>query len=61
MVYAFPLNTKVYCISMAKGAESHHLIAVGTSDQKAILCDLRTGNATHQLFGMNIIEIISQI
>jgi hypothetical protein len=46
---------------MAKGAESHHLIAVGTSDQKAILCDLRTGNATHQLFGMNIIEIISQI
>jgi DNA excision repair protein ERCC-8 len=41
----------VYAISMAKGAASHHLVAVGTSDHKVCLCDLRTGNSAHHLFG----------
>ncbi|XP_071485001.1 DNA excision repair protein ERCC-8-like [Diadema antillarum] len=47
----FVLRKPVYCHHMSPVANKHCLIAVGTSNPQATLCDLKSGSATHILKG----------
>lgn len=50
-VLTFNMEGRVYSISLSPTAMSHSLIAVGTSDQKGRLCDIRSGTTAHSLIG----------